>query len=387
MAAPGARAVALLLLALHVCSTFTATLQSNSFNLSNTSSSNGSSLSVLNTSSTNIGNDECFTQRASHWELYPVRFEDCYHALKELYEFQNPFRGVTFARRKDVGFRLPRIFRNGSCVISIDVMDDADSDKFKPIEVYSKASQLAFRCTEGDFRFGGRAKIGPLEVVNVLVFGREWPPEPGAVEPARLDGNLVVARELLNGPNIIAPNKPSPSLVNSSVVKNTGPKNNLGIYASQNSADLKCYDPPLPRERMWPIDVKDCENASEVIMKDRRGDQKYTFSRETIDIKLYYPLPFTSRYKSCVVHLDMDNDSDQETVRLSIVEATAWVLAHKCSGEEVSVERYGGSGKVSAGSQGLIKVWVYGRLWPPPLDAQNVTSLVLAEPASSIDSE
>ena len=388
MAAPRARAATLLLLALHVYSTFAATLQTNSFNLSNKSSSDVSSLSIVNVPSNDVSHDDCFNPTASHRKLYPVRFHDCNNALNELYDFQNPYRLMTFARRVSVGFKVPSVFRDGSCVISIDVMNDADSDRFRPIEVHSKAKEIASRCTEGDLRFGGRAKTGPLKVVDVLVFGREWPPKTGAVEPAGLDGNVVVARELLNGPNSNALNEPSPSLAKLSVVNSTGRNNKLSLHASQSGSDLKCYDPPLPRERLWPIDVKDCEMAGEAIVRGRRGDQKYTFSRETVDTKLYYPLPFTYRYKSCVVHLDMDNDSDQETVRLSIVEATAWVLAHKCSGEEVSVEQYGGWGKVAAGSRGLIKVWVYGRLWPPPVGgAQNVTNLVLTQPASSIDSE
>ena len=387
MAAPRARAAALLLLALLVYSTFAATLQTNSLNLSNTSSSDASRLSISNIPSNDIGNGDCFNPTAAHRGLYPVRFDDCDNALEELFDFRDPFSSVIFARRKHIGFELPKVFRNGSCVISIDVMNDADSDKLRPIVVYHKARELALRCTEGTFRFGGRAKTGPLMVVDVLVFGRVWPPEVGAVELAGLDSDVVVARELLSGPNSNSPNEPSPNLTKSSVVNNTGRNNKLSFYASQSGANLKCYDPPLPRERMWPIDVKDCEMAGEAIVRGRRGDQKYIFSRDTIDTKLYYPLPFTYRYKSCVVHLDMDNDSDQETVRLSIVEATAWVLAHKCSGEEVSEARYGGWGKVSAGSRGLIKVWVYGRLWPPPVGAQNVTSLVLTRPASSIDSE
>lgn len=387
MAAPRARASALLLLALHVCSIFAAVLSLNSFNLSNTSSSDASSLSISNIASNDLRHDDCFNPTASHRELYPVRFDDCFNALTELYEFKNPFRPVIFARRQHVGFKLPNVFRKGSCVISIDVTNDADSDRFRPILVHSKARDLALRCTEGDFRFGGRAKAGPLKVVDVLVFGREWPPEPGAVEPAGLDGNVVVARELLSGPSSYSLKEHSPSLTESSLVNDTGRNNKLSLYASEKGADLKCYDPPLPRERVWPIDVKDCETAGAAIIGSRRSDQKYTFSREWIDTKLYYALPATYRYRSCVVHLDMNNDSDQDTVRLSIVEATAWVLAHKCSGEEVSVERYGGWGKVAVGSKGLIQVWVYGRLWPAPVGAQNVTSLVLTRPASSIDSE
>ena len=67
----------------------------------------------------------------------------------------------------------------------------------------------------------------------------------------------------------------------------------------------------------------------------------------------------------------MNNDGDQDTVRLRIVEATAWVLAHKCSDEEKPVDRYGGRATVGVGAKDLIIVWVYGRLWPPPVVVTN----------------
>lgn len=56
----------------------------------------------------------------------------------------------------------------------------------------------------------------------------------------------------------------------------------------------------------------------------------------------------------------MESPDAEDEVRLSYVENTAWVLAHKCSGLEVPGEKWGGTMTVSVGGRGLIRVWVYG---------------------------
>lgn len=290
-----------------------------------------------------------------------------------------------FARRSRVGFSLPKVVRNETCVISIDVMNDADSDTMWPHVVYTKAREIALACTQGAFHFGGRAKTGPKMVVDVLVFGRVWPLADGVVEPIASEN--VVAEERLTSRESELQNKQPLRIMAPSGIDNTGHDSNLSLNALELGAELKCYDPPLPRERIWPINVGDCEMATSALVGHRPMSQKYTFSRKPIATEYYYHLPATNSYRSCVVHLDMNNDDDQDTVKLSTVEATAWVLAHKCCGEEKPAQQYGGWGTVSAGSQGLINVWVYGRLWPPRVGPTNVTGLALARPAPLIDSD
>ena len=379
MALPRARAVALLLLAIHQVSIFAATPQSNVFSLSNTPSSDAVSLSNLNVSSNNDEYGDCFNPATQRRGLYPAKQEDCFNALNEIFWFKSPFRSTTFSRRYNAGFRLPRVIRNETCVISIDVVNDTDEDIFKPVQVYVTAREIALRCTQGTLRYGGRTITRPKMVIDVMVLGRVWPLESGAVEPVTLESAVVVAGERLTSRGSTLLNEPSVRLIRPPVVNTTGRDNSLSLNAPELGAPLKCYDPPLPRERAWPIDIKDCEIAVDAIIGDRQSDQEYTFSREKITTKFYYPLPTTHRYRSCVVHLDMANDSDQDTVRLAIVEATAWVLAHKCCGEERSTEQYGGRGTVNVGSKGSIKVWVYGRPWPPPLGATNATNVALAQ--------
>ena len=374
--------VAFLMLALCGLSSFTAALQLNVISKSNTSSSD---LSIHNASADGDEYADCFDQPTPRRGLHPAKVLDCYNALNELFSLKYAFRPTTFARRPEVGFRLPRVVRNGTCVISIDVLDDDDADTFEPLIVYTTASEITLRCTQGDFRLGGRTLTGPRGVVDVLVFGRVWPLESGSTpseSAVAIPGELSTRREsdFLNNTSRMSLTRPAVSNLAS---RDKG----LELINPELAAGLECYDPPLPRERHWPIDVTDCENASEEIWEDRERNQKYTFSREVVSTKFYFPLPATFRYRTCVVHLDVENEGDEDTVRLSIVEATAWVLAHKCSGEEKSLEVYGGWGKVGAGTKGLINIWVYGRPWPIQIGATNVTSLVPSQPSSLLDSE
>ncbi|KAL9064480.1 MAG: hypothetical protein Q9161_008855 [Pseudevernia consocians] len=361
MAPVRARAAALLLLFLYGFFAVADTIQPKNSSLSNASSSDVASLSVVNDSSDSNEYGDCFDPAAPHRGLFPAREQDCLNAAEEIFDFRDPFLPTTFARRSNVGFRLPKVVRNGTCVISIDVMNDADKDKFKPWLVYTTAMDIAHRCTHGYFHVGGRTTVGPKKVVDVLVFGR-------VIEPATASGESSLL------------NKTSLSSTEPSV---TSPDRTLDLNTPDLGGGLECSDPPLPRERAWMISFKDCEIATNAIFGDRARDQRYTFSRETLATKYYYPLPATFRYRSCVVLLDMNNDSDQDTVRLSIVEATAWVLAHKCSGEERSVDQYGGRATVGVGTKDLINIWVYGR----PIGGTNESSLVLAQPAPLIDSE
>lgn len=387
MALLHARAAALLLLFLYAFSAFAASLQSNVSSLSNASYSDATSLLMVNSSSNNNEHGDCFNQATPHRGLYPAREQDCVNAAKELFYFRDPFRPTTFARRNNVGFRLPKVVRNGTCVISIDVMNDADKDKFKPWLVYTTAMDIAHRCTQAAFGFGGRSMAGPKKVVDVLVFGRGLPLKNGAVGPAVSESAVIVAREQLARDDSSLLNETSLNLIKPSAVDTTSLDDRLGVNAPQLGGALVCADPPLPRERAWPINFKDCEMATNAVFGDRQRDQRYTFSREPVATKFYYPLPAKVRYRSCVILLDMNNNNDQDTVRLSIVEATAWVLAHKCSGEERSVDQFGGRATVGVGAKDLINIWVYGSLWPTPDGATNVTGLVLAQPARLIDSE
>ncbi len=162
-------AAALLLLSLYGFSVFAASLQSNPSSLSNASSSDAASLSIVNSSSSNNEYGDCFDPEIPHRGLYPPREQDCRNAAEELFYIRDAFQTVTFARRANVGFKLPKVFRNKTCVISIDVVENADRDRFKPWLVYATAMDIAHKCTQGTFRFGGRTLTGPKKVVGTQI--------------------------------------------------------------------------------------------------------------------------------------------------------------------------------------------------------------------------
>ena len=384
MAVPRAWAAAFLSFYLYGFSVLAATLHSFTPSSSNTTFSNAVSLLGLKNSSNGDEFDGCFNPATPHRGLYPPIEQDCLNAARELFYARDPFKPALFARRPNAAFSLPKVARNGTCVISIDVMNDDDKDRFKPWLVYSTALDLSRRCTQGEFRFGGRLATGESKVVDVLVFGRVWPLGKGVLELTASDNAVIVAREW-SATSLL--NETSLDLTKLPGATTSSPNKTLNMKPPGLGDPLECNDPPLPRERAWPINFQDCEMATAAIFADRERNQRYTFSREAVVTTFYFPLPATFRNKSCVVRLDMNNDSDQDIVRLSIVEATAWVLAHKCSGEEKSEDQYGGRATVGVGSKGLINVWVYGIPWPPPLGATNATSLVLAQPARLVDSE
>ena len=362
----------------------------NSLTLRDSSVLNASSLEVVPVANdTGMSEYEnCFDPPMPRAGLYPTNLEDCWYAAQALLDDQDPYRQRTFKRpgRGMPGTKLPIVIRHDTCVISIDVFNDVEKDHISPWQLYTATFDLARDCTQGLHRLGGRTTVGPKKVINVTVCGRFRPVLIGASEPAPSGTALIEAREAAENSRMSVIAHPQSAPIESSVKNISSLRGSLSLTATPigltdsaaSSLGLlgsgpQCYDPPLPRERAWPIDFEDCEEATLAIVGDRDRRRDYTFSHQIIPTKYYYPLPTTLRYKTCVIRLDMINDQDQDTVRLGYVEATAWVLAHKCSGGEVPSEEYGGRTTVGLQSRNLINIWVYGRLWPPPLAESNST--------------
>ena len=147
---------------------------------------------------------------------------------------------------------------------------------------------------------------------------------------------------------------------------------------------IECYDPPMQRERGYPINISDCEEAAMQIIGNRNKYDFYVFSRRKIKDQFYYSMPARYTHGNCVVLLDMEHPKDIERVRIAYVESSAWVLAHRCSGEEVPQQKYGGSMTVGVGANDLIRVSVYGLYTPAP---SGLPVLSLSHNRSSIDHE
>ena len=372
--------------------------------------------------------DHCFEQ-SLYPRLLPANHQDCTIAIEEILQHDHhSLTPRTFSRSRGTIFRLPWFARYRTCVVSLDVINDEDSDFFPPWMVYTAAVSLANACVDTDHNVGGRGlggkmTVGPRNLVILMVFGRKWTVEEDDEEVGVLvlngsDSKNVVARSELrfpleqshvisreaaasqtssialhsesgkqDGPDVRRSRNLSRSSANGSVIDTVSADgeqdlNTIAIKSNMSSVlglpslgnEIKCYDPPMQRERLYPISISDCEQATIQIIGDRDKYKYYIFSREAIKSPFYYPMPARYEYGSCVVLLDMENDDDVERVRPVYVESSAWVLAHKCSGKEIKQYKYGGSMTVGVGANDLIRIHVYGT-WPRSSDETPTLSL------------
>lgn len=346
----------------------------------NISSAAANGISVLGTS--NEDGEECFSKSgpSPREHLYPVEAIECLNAADEMLKNRRAHVSMRFGRKvtgAGLDFKLPWTARKKSCVVTVDTLNDTDSDEIVLWEVYQAALNRIEECTTGENRFGGRKVVGPKNVVYVYVFGIGSPlqmPAP-APAPALSAPTLIIARAQTDTSDL--------SLLNISHSQATEPHNLTSPPPTPNPPPLRgipeCFDPPSPRERSVPItSFPDCEAATYEIVGDRSRIQIYIFSRAPSTDPDHYRLPATFRVRTCVVHLDMESEDAEDSVRLGYVESTAFVLAHKCSGLEEPEERWGGTMTVSVGARDLIRVWVYGVL-PGTLGGALPLSLSLSE--------
>lgn len=329
--------------------------------LLNTSSLAAADISILDTS--NVDEGECFSKSgpSPRKHLYPVKSIDCINAADEMMKNRRDHKSMTFGRRAGMDFKLPWRARNKSCIVTVDALNDVDFDTIVLWEVYQTALNRIEKCTTGENVFGGSKVVGSKNVVYVYVFGIGSPIQLSA--SALSPPSPILARAQNQNSEL--------SLLNTSSSQTTEPLD-LTSAATTDASPLlgipECFDPPLPRERSVPVtNFTDCVAATIEIVGSRSRTQMYIFSRKSSTNPFHYQLPATFRTRTCVVHLDMENENAEDSVRLGYVESTAWVLAHKCSGSEKPEEKWGGTMTVSVGARDLIRVWVYGVLPPTTL--------------------
>lgn len=319
--------------------------------LLNTSSTALAGMSVLNSSIADTG--DCFSasEPRPRRHLYPVKTLDCFDAGDEIVKNRPPRAEMTFGRRRGMDFQLPWRAQRGSCIVLLDTFGDINFDTLVLWNVYQTALNLIEECTTDPTIFGGSRTVGVRKIVSVVVFGFESPSQASA--PTLSAPTHVVARAQVENGEL--------SLLDTSILRTTRPASALVTGAPAVVGMPECFDAPLPREHSVPIsNFTDCEVASFDIIGSRARSQIYVFSRKPSTDPDHFQLPATFRTGTCVIHLDVEHEDDEDTVRLGYVESTAWVLAHKCSGLENPEQRWGGTATVSVGAQDLIRVWVYG---------------------------
>lgn len=141
--------------------------------------SNLSSASILNSFPTNTSTlssaGYCFEPRIGR---LPPNYRDCELTASQIdpLRFTSP---VTFSRRPEAQFKLPKSYRSGTCIIYLDMVQDTDEDRFPLIDVWDATMNLAHACVRPDPwagpRLGGFISVGPARSLCVVIFGRVDP--------------------------------------------------------------------------------------------------------------------------------------------------------------------------------------------------------------------
>ena len=114
---------------------------------------------------------DCFDASADP-RLIPAEMEDCRRAALLIRQFGPPTRSLIFSRLAPGIFTLPQVFRWGTCVIDVDVVNDGDNDIFPLWVVNNAVLELTMECVGGSSHLGGKRFVGPNLVVYVMIFGR-----------------------------------------------------------------------------------------------------------------------------------------------------------------------------------------------------------------------
>ncbi len=80
---------------------------------------------------------------------------------------------ILFSRKENRGFQLPRQWRRGNCVISVDMHNDDDEDTFSFLGLATKAGLLNVICVARPPHYGGTVVVGERQVMNISIRG--WP--------------------------------------------------------------------------------------------------------------------------------------------------------------------------------------------------------------------
>ena len=120
---------------------------------------------------------QCFVPKAGR---LPIKAPDCDLAAYDMNkDFDKSADYATFSRQPSAEYRLPRIYRSGSCLIYLDMVSDMDEDTIYTAEITAETMSLVSQCVGGpdrkpeDPHLGGVADIGIRQLLHVVVFGRD----------------------------------------------------------------------------------------------------------------------------------------------------------------------------------------------------------------------
>ena len=118
----------------------------------------------------------CFEDSPS--PLIPTTYHACFQVIKFIIGHERIELPTLFSRAPNVGYRLPEQWRQGSCVLQLDMNDHAatapaetETATFK--NVADAAASVILACVLARPHLGGSQFVGAKKVMNVTVFGTD----------------------------------------------------------------------------------------------------------------------------------------------------------------------------------------------------------------------
>ena len=120
----------------------------------------------------------CYEPVSPSSPLIPITYHDCFQIIKFIVQHDRIERPTLFSRKPHLGYHLPDQWRSGSCVMRLDMNDDAGPDEeetatFK--DIVGAAATVMLGCVVPAPHFGGTQCVGAKNVMNVTIFGTTGP--------------------------------------------------------------------------------------------------------------------------------------------------------------------------------------------------------------------
>ncbi|CAO1596966.1 hypothetical protein XANCAGTX0491_000793 [Xanthoria calcicola] len=109
--------------------------------------------------------------------MIPTTYHACFQVIKFIISHERIELPTLFSRAPNVGYRLPEQWRQGSCVLQLDMNDAAtapaetETATFK--NVADAAASVILACVLARPHLGGSQFVGAKKVMNVTVFGTD----------------------------------------------------------------------------------------------------------------------------------------------------------------------------------------------------------------------
>ena len=112
--------------------------------------------------------EPCFERRS---DRLTANYHDCKTAIEKIPRSSGRRRYI-FGRSAHSTYKLPRSFHSGTCIITLDMIHDEQTDILTLTQIRETALALALKCTRGPvFDLGGVQAVEPRNLLYITILG------------------------------------------------------------------------------------------------------------------------------------------------------------------------------------------------------------------------